>query len=228
MSLLLKRIKACQLLAAAKTFAANQFAGKHRYAMVLHTHQGHPHVHLVVKAKSEQGERLYIRKATLRAWREDFAKELRARGVAANATTRAIRGQAKGSKKTPIHRATIRGKSTFMEKLARQVGNEIRVGRLSSEAGKATLMRTRTEVVRGWERTAERLDVQGERILASDVRKFVDGMPPPRTDREQVAAGILHEIIRSEARVRGPAAPTPAAERARAPSRDPDPPQRAR
>ena len=56
-----------KLLSATQKFAREKFALKHRYAMVLHTDQGHPHVHLVVKAVSEQGERLYIRKATLRA-----------------------------------------------------------------------------------------------------------------------------------------------------------------
>ena len=65
--------------------------------MVLHTDQGHPHVHLVVKAVSEQGERLSIRKATLRQWREDFAGYLRELGVAANATPHSVARQTKGS-----------------------------------------------------------------------------------------------------------------------------------
>ena len=72
-----------KLLAATQKFAREQFALRHRYAMVLHTDQDHPHVHVVVKAESEQGERLYIRKATLRQWRQDFAACLREQGVAA-------------------------------------------------------------------------------------------------------------------------------------------------
>ena len=36
---------------------------KHRYAMVLHTDEPHPHVHMVVKAVSEEGVRLNIQKA---------------------------------------------------------------------------------------------------------------------------------------------------------------------
>ncbi len=63
------------------------------YALVLHTDQDHPHVHLVVKAVSEEGKRLNIRKATLREWGGLFAQHLRAHGVAANATERAVRGQ---------------------------------------------------------------------------------------------------------------------------------------
>ena len=55
-----------EVLAAVKNLAREEFGLKHRYAMVLHIDDPHPHVHLVVKAVSEQGVRLHIRKATLR------------------------------------------------------------------------------------------------------------------------------------------------------------------
>jgi hypothetical protein len=83
-----------KVLAAARQFARHQFA-QHRYAMVLHTHQPHPHVHLVVKAENELGRRLHIDKQLLRDWREDFAQLMREQGIAANATPRAIRGENK-------------------------------------------------------------------------------------------------------------------------------------
>src|SRR5256714_8046321 len=54
------------VLAAAKAFAREKFGAKHRYAMALHTHQRHPHVHLVVKAEGIDGRRLHIDKAMLR------------------------------------------------------------------------------------------------------------------------------------------------------------------
>ena len=41
-----------RLLAASRDFAREEFALKHRYAMVLHTDQAHPHVHLVISAHS--------------------------------------------------------------------------------------------------------------------------------------------------------------------------------
>ncbi len=75
-----------KLAAAVRAFAMDRFALQHRYAMALHTHQGNPHVHLVVRALSEQGVRLNIRKATLRDWRQRFAAYLREQGIAANAT----------------------------------------------------------------------------------------------------------------------------------------------
>ena len=184
-----------KLLAAARGFAQNQFGGRHRYAMVLHTDQKHPHVHLVVKAKSEQGERLYVRKATLREWREDFARELRARGVSANATTRFVRGQTKTAKKTSIHRAAMRGNSTFLERVAREVGNEIKVGKLKSEPGKSQLLDARAKALGEWTETAKQLEGQGEKKLAAEVREYAQSLPPPRTDREWVAAGILTQML---------------------------------
>jgi hypothetical protein len=44
-----------KLFKAARTFAREKFALQHRYVMALHTDRGHPHVHVVVKAVSEQG-----------------------------------------------------------------------------------------------------------------------------------------------------------------------------
>lgn len=102
------------VLKAAERFARENFAFSHRYAMVLHdpatdpkrekTQSGrNPHVHLVVKAVSEKGERLLIKKHTLQQWREQFAEALRAQGVRANATPAAIRGKPKSSAKSAIH-----------------------------------------------------------------------------------------------------------------------------
>jgi hypothetical protein len=76
---------------AAREFARTEFAD-HRYVMVLHTHQGNPHVHLSVKAESKHRQRLNPRKADLHRWRETFAERLRAWGVDAEATRQAVRG----------------------------------------------------------------------------------------------------------------------------------------
>lgn len=94
-----------KLLAASKSFAREQFALRHRYAMVLHTDQAHPHVHLVVKAVSEAGIRLNIRKATLRDWRREFSRHLREQGIAANATPCFARGRASQHVRDSAYRA---------------------------------------------------------------------------------------------------------------------------
>src|SRR5947207_6676124 len=158
------------VLEAARKFARENFALQHRYAMVLHTDQKHPHVHLVVKAEHEfePGSRLHIDKAMLRQWREQFAACLREQGVAANATPGYVRGRARSAKKDPIHqrlkalreheslppemreRRRAPKESTFMRAKVEAVARDLRSGGLAPEPGKAKLMATREAVADGW------------------------------------------------------------------------------
>lgn len=155
--------------------------------MTLHTDQGHPHVHVVVKAVSERGVRLNIRKATLREWRRDFAQYLRDLGVEANATERVVRGQSCKHKTDGIYRAALRGESTHFRERAESVAQEIARGGLTRESGGERLQATRKDVLRGWSAMADRLVREGQRDLANLVRWFVEHMPPPVTERQRIA-----------------------------------------
>src|SRR6267378_2191611 len=139
-----------KVLEAVKNFAREEFALKHRYAMVLHTDEPHPHVHLVVKALGADGNRLNIRRATLREWRREFARRLREQGVAANATERAVRGETRPQKADGIYRAALRGDSTHHHARAEVVARELAGGQVRTESGKNRLLETRRNVVRGW------------------------------------------------------------------------------
>ena len=183
-----------KLLSATQKFAREKFALRHRYAMVLHTDQKHPHVHLVLKAVSEQGERLYIRKATLREWREDFARYLRELGVAANATPTQLRGRPKAEKRDGIYRALKRGRSTFMRNKVERVAEELLRGRVRPEPGKAKLLATRSSVVAEWKETASLLRTQGHERLAKDIESYVRQMPTVATDKERLAKGLLAQL----------------------------------
>jgi predicted transcriptional regulator len=176
-----------KVLAAVKNFAREEFGLKHRYAMVLHTDEPHPHVHMVVKAMSEQGVRLHIRKATLRQWRREFARHLRALGVAANATDRGVRGESQSSKRDGIYRAEHRGEARHTRTRAEAVAADLWKGNLRAEPGKAKLLETRREVERGWWAVSDILVAQGRPELAAEVRRFSAQMPPPWTDREAIA-----------------------------------------
>jgi hypothetical protein len=183
-----------KLLAAVRHFAQEKFALEHRYAMVLHTDHDHPHVHLVLKAVSERGVRLNIRKATLREWRRDFAEALRKQGVAANATERAVRGVSRSSKRDGIYRAMLRGDSTYLEERTIRVAGELRRGSLRENPGADTLASTRHAVERGWRAAGALLDEHGERELARHVRRFVGQLAPAQTDREWIATKLIDEI----------------------------------
>ena len=189
-----------KVLAAVKNFAREEFGLKHRYAMVLHTDEPHPHVHMVVKAVSEQGVRLHIRKATLREWRSDFARHLRELGVAANATPRYVRGETGLRKPDGIYRASLRGESTYMRERAEAVAQELANGRLRIEPGKANLVDTRNEVRRAWLAVGDILIRQRQPELAASVRRFSDEMPPPQTEKEHLAAGLVARTREARAR----------------------------
>jgi hypothetical protein len=180
-----------KVLGAVRNFAREEFWGQHRYAFVLHTDEPHPHVHLVLKAVSEQGLRLNIKKATLRHWRSEFARNLRLLGVEANATERAVRGQGTKAKKDGIYRASQRGDSTYARAQADAVGAELLKGNARVEPGNRTLIETRRQVESGWRILADNLAKGGNQDLARDVRRFVERMPPPETEKEQIAARLL-------------------------------------
>jgi MobA/VirD2-like, nuclease domain len=184
-----------KVLEAVKNFAREEFGLKHRYAVVLHSDEPHPHVHMVIKAVSEQGERLNIRKATLREWRREFARHLRERGVAANATERAVRGENRTYKMDGIYRAAERGNSTHTRARAESVAAGLLKGGLPAHPGTERLMETRREVERGWQAASEVLVEQGHPELAGELRRFVNQMSAPCTDREHLAHALRRHLI---------------------------------
>jgi len=186
-----------KLFAAVRKFAEDRFALQHRYAMVLHTDDDHPHVHVVVKAVSEQGTRLNIRKATLREWRREFARNLREQGVDANATERAVRGQTRKPLKDGIYRAAARGASHHLQNRVTAISRDLASGRFRPGPGQHELRQTHAAVLAGWRTLGERLAEEGHRGLAYDVRRFVQQMAPARTEREQIAADLIARVERT-------------------------------
>jgi hypothetical protein len=183
-----------KVLGAVRNFAREEFRGQHRYAFVLHTDEPHPHVHLVLKAVGEEGVRLNIKKATLRHWRSEFARNLRLLGVEANATERAVRGEVRQDKKDGIYRASQRGDSTYVRAQAEAVAAELLKGNIHVEPGKRTLLKTRRRVENGWRTLADQLAENAYQDLSSDVRRFVEQMPLPQSDRELVAHELRQRI----------------------------------
>ncbi len=191
-----------KVLEAVRNFAREEFALKHRYAVALHTDEPHPHVHVVIKAVSDQGQRLNIRKATLREWRAEFARHLRALGVPANATLRYVRGETCPRKSDGIYRASLRGESTHMKERAEAVTRELKTGDLRIETGKAKLLRTHNDVRRAWRAVSDILTQEKHPELAAQVRRYADQLPPPLTEKEKLAARILEHARESPTRER--------------------------
>ena len=187
-----------KVLAAARAFARENFGVRHRYAMALHADQAHPHVHLVVKAEDEYGRRLHIDKPMLREWRADFARTMREQGIAANATSRVIRGRNKSNARDGAFRAQRRSKSSAIRAKVTMIATELAKNGRFSDPARGKLIKTRKAVVANWMKIADTLDRQGEVILAGDVRYFAKHLPPALTDTEKLAAKFAQHLASSQ------------------------------
>ena len=105
---------------AVRAFAIETFGGRHDYVFVQHLDDEHPHVHLTVRSLGYDGRRLNPRKADLATWREQFAGELRLRGVEAEATPRRARGKVRKAERGVVRAIRERGEQPRVERLARE------------------------------------------------------------------------------------------------------------
>ena len=189
-----------KVLVATQGFCREQFALRHRYALALHTDEPHPHVHVIVKAISEQGEHPNIRKGTLREWCEEFASHLRRVGVAANATPRFVRGETRPRKADGIYRAARRGASTHIRDRVEAMANGLREADRTGDPAKLRVRETRRDLERGWLAASDALRSWGQSALADQTRQFVRNLPPARTEREWLIAGPLEQARRQRPR----------------------------
>lgn len=184
-----------RLLAASRDFAREEFALKHRYAMVLHTDQAHPHVHLVVSAHNIEGGRLNIRKADLRRWREQFARHLRNHGLEANATPAQLRGRLSDHQKDGIYRAAQRGESRVEWERERRAIKIAQAGTVHQVPGLGRIARTAEAVQHDWLVTAAVLESQGHGGLAAEVERFRQSLRVPRTRHERAAMALTRGAV---------------------------------
>jgi hypothetical protein len=90
-----------------------------------------------------------------------------------------------------IYRATERGESTHIRKRVEAVARELNEGKLQIEPGKQKLLRTREEVRRAWLAVSGTLTRDGHPEIAMQVRRYVEQMPRPGTEKEYIAARLL-------------------------------------
>ena len=181
---------------ATRAFAAEMFGGAFDYGFVLHTDEPYPHVHVTVCCLGYGGERLNPRKADLEAWRQGFARALRDRGVAAEATPRRARGITRKPEATPIRK--------LRERAAAGLGVPGRVQRSAYQAAAQAAFGGGVEAT-AWDRRIIQRQRQvralylgqarllqgsadpGDQALGRAVEAFVQEMPAPDTQRLALA-----------------------------------------
>lgn len=179
-----------RLPAASRDFAREEFALQHRYAMVLHTDQAHPHVHLVVSAHKSDGGRLNIQKVDLRRWREQFARHLRNHGLEANATPAQIRGRLSDHQKDGIYRAAQRGESRVEWEREGRALRATAAGETHQVPDLGRIVETAEAAQGDWLKTAAALKSQGLGDLAGDVEQFRQSLKVPLTRHERAVTAI--------------------------------------
>lgn len=204
-----------KLLNAVQAFA-REYLEKHEYVMALHTPETepgrkkdkspeHPHVHLILRAEDENGQRIYIRKSDLRVWREGFAAELRMRGIEANASSRSERGQSLKKKRG----AEWHIQKRYEEKLARgeyadppramtarfnEAAQELQEGCTEPKPWEIAMAARRRDVMREFTGYAARLRKEGEIELADQVERHLREMPALDTEHRRIQRALVEQV----------------------------------
>lgn len=201
-----------KVLEAVSAVARERFEG-HQYLMAVHTQEtdpaddppAHPHVHLILRAEDENGKRIHIRKGDLRAWREQFAAELRARGIEANATSRAERGKstkAMGGAEWHIQKRYEECLRAGMNaappkaKTARflEAAEELQMGQIAEKPWEIAMAARRREVLRNLTRNVVQLRNEGENELADEVDRFIQDMQPLDSERRRIQRALVKQV----------------------------------
>lgn len=203
-----------KVLGAVRALAHSELSDNHDYVLALHTDTPRPHVHLTVQAEGLDRTRFNPRPAQLSRFRERFARELRARGVAAEATPRRARGRAIAGSSMALVKLRARlasGASRVMTDADRRTNEQA----LSVARGQSELPpfinkgKTRwQEIRRAYEQAASALTEtgkSGDQTLANDVRKFLDKHPDMTATPEIFAAHHAQNLAETQQRLERPA-----------------------
>jgi type IV secretion system T-DNA border endonuclease VirD2 len=186
-----------KVLGAVRALAHAELSDNHDYVLALHTDTPRPHVHLTVQAEGLDRTRFNPRPVQLNRFRERFARELRARGVAAEATPRRARGQGiAGSSMALVKlRARLRTEGSRQMPNADRRTNEQAIAVARGQDQLPPFIAAGTfrwqEIRRAYEQTAAALEATGQaddRELAGDVRMFLDKHQDMKATPEVFAA----------------------------------------
>jgi type IV secretion system T-DNA border endonuclease VirD2 len=207
-----------KVLGAVRALAHAELSDNHDYVLALHTDTPRPHVHLTVQAEGLDRTRFNPRPVQLNRFRERFARELRVRGVAAEATPRRARGQGiAGSSMALVKlRARLASGATRVMTDADRRTNEQAIAVARGQAALPTFIakgKTRWQEIRlAYGQAAAALDSTGQsddKTLAGDVRAFLDKHPDVNATPEVFAAYHARRIAADQSKSAIPAPDRP-------------------
>ncbi len=203
-----------KVLGAVRALAHAELSDNHDYVLALHTDTPRPHVHLTVQAEGLDRRRFNSRPVQLNRFRERFARELRARGVAAEATPWRARGQGiAGSSMALVKlRARLRTGGSRQITDADRRTNEQAIAVARGQAEIPAFIpngKTRWQQIRqAYGQAAAALDATGQpddQALANDVRGFLDKHPDVTATPEIFAARHARNLQTTRPKLEPPA-----------------------
>ena len=203
-----------KVLGAVRALAHAELSDNHDYVLALHTDTPRPHVHLTVQAEGLDRTRFNPRPVQLHRFRERFARELRERGVAAEATPRRARGRGVAGSNMALVKLRARlasGVSRVMTNADRRTNEQaVAVARGQAELPAFIAKgKSRWQVIRhAYSRAAAALDATGQpedRTLAGDVREFLDKHPDMNATPEIFATRHARHLVQAQPKPEPPA-----------------------
>lgn len=182
-----------KLLDAGQAFAARNFEN-HDYLLVMHQDTEHPHLHLTVRNTGHDGQKLHIPKGRPQEWRESFAGELRERGIAAEATSRAERGKVRKGERGGIRHIRER-KTPERDKQAVSEAAQDKPRDEQSQPWRAKIQETQNAKRALWRQVAEDLadGNEAEQRVSQQARQFLKQMPRIETREDQIRRELTSE-----------------------------------
>lgn len=180
-----------QVREAVRDLAESDMANR-RWVMALHTDEAHPHVHLIIAGRDNDGRRFNPDRTFLQHCRERFAENLRARGIEADATPRKARGYPPKTDPTPVVKMRERGVVPDADKarsdmIASKTADSDQLVRRQKARARTTANIAAVQGV--YQRAIAELEAHGgkeEAERASALRAFVDAMPAGPDARSEI------------------------------------------
>lgn len=185
---------------------ARAIGAERPYVHVTHTDTDHPHVHAVVRCLGSQRRRLAPSITDMERLRERFAEALREEGVEADASPRWVRGLAGRGPLASHWRLqhefeTLDGPAPHWMRTQSLEAAKLAFSGVPPDANRELkILASQGSIRRSFLDLAQRLTESPEvedRRLASAIEVFVRRMPPPETERLQLARRLKAAHSRS-------------------------------
>ena len=176
------------LKASALDFAREEFSNR-AWVAALHLDRDHPHVHLTIARRDQDGRRFHPNRDDLFRYRQRFAQKLRNRGIEANATPARARGI--DPKHEPIAAKKMREKGVVprIDKSRAERAQKFRDRGLADPV-KRVLADRHAVVLQTYSASILELSSSpslADQVTAQMLSKFIEAMPEPESNSERTA-----------------------------------------